>query len=123
MGLVRGLPSSKIPIQQAAMMRPSASATSAMGERCSCMAMLKARTEIGGFDVASVAQRVAPQLVVDGGDAGQVIERGGTQELRCQGSWGLLPSWVRPPLSVTWTQDGRIDHSAGEPRILGDGGS
>lgn len=26
--------------------------------------------------VAAAAQRVAPQLVVDGGDAGQVIERG-----------------------------------------------
>ena len=40
---------------------------------------VEARTEIGGFDVAAVAQRVAPQLVVDGGDAGQVIERGGAQ--------------------------------------------
>ena len=40
---------------------------------------VKARAEIGSFDVAAVAQRVAPQLVVDGGDAGQVVERGGAQ--------------------------------------------
>ena len=40
---------------------------------------VKARAEIGSFDVAAVAQRVAPQLVVDGGDAGQVIKCGGAQ--------------------------------------------
>ena len=40
---------------------------------------VKARAEIGSFDVAAVAQRVAPQLVVDGGDASQVVERGGAQ--------------------------------------------
>ena len=40
---------------------------------------VETRTEIGGFDVAAVAQRVAPRLVVDGGDTIQVIERGGAQ--------------------------------------------
>lgn len=40
---------------------------------------IEAGAEIGSFDVATVAQRVAPQLVVDGGDASQVIKRGGAQ--------------------------------------------
>ena len=89
MGLVRGLPSSKMPMQQAAIMRPLG-----LGDECDGGALqlhgdVKARAEIGSFDVAAVAQRVAPQLVVDGGDAGQVIERGGAQGLRCQGSWRL----------------------------------